>query len=126
VPDLARDIKKTIYIPHDKLEIWVSEGKMSFEDNVITILSGNRASYKLSPAYKFVKLTSGNDDSEKLLGKIKTKEELKDLNPDIFHDSIIIGNRAYEVEMGYIGNLREDETESDDIALLSKYILENL
>lgn len=120
------DIKKTIYIPHDKLEIWVSEGKISFSDNVITILSGNRVSYKLSPAYKFKKLTSGNDDSEKLLGKVKTKKDLKDLNPDIFHDSIIIGDRAYEVETGYIGNLKDDDSESDDIALLSKYILENL
>jgi hypothetical protein len=120
------DIKKTIYIPHDKLELWVSEGKISFSDNVITILSGNRVSYKLSPAYKFKKLTSGNDDSEELLGKVKTKEDLKDLNPDIFHDSIIVGDRAYEVEMGYIGNLKDDDSESDDIALLSKYILENL
>jgi hypothetical protein len=120
------EVKKVIYIPHEKLEAWVTEGKISFNDNVITILGANKVSYLLVPAYKFKKLTSGNNDDDKLLGTIKTKDELKDKNPDIFHDSIIIGDRAYEVEMGYIGNLKDDESDSDDIALLSRYILENL
>jgi len=118
-------IKKKIFIPQEKLEAWVSEGKMSFSDNVVTTLSGEKASYKLIPAYKFLKLTSGSEDAPDLLGTVKTKDELRDFNPDIFLDSIIIGDLAYEVETGYIGNL-EDTKEDDDITLLSKYILENL
>ncbi|MBN1882960.1 MAG: hypothetical protein JW885_12355 [Deltaproteobacteria bacterium] len=98
---------------------------MSFSDNVVTTLSGGKASYKLIPAYKFIKLTSGGEDIPELLGLVKTKDELCDFNPDIFLDSIIIGELAYEVETGYIGNL-EDTNEDDDITLLSKYILENL
>jgi hypothetical protein len=118
--------KKKIFIPQTKLEIWVQEGKISISENVITTLTENRMSYKLIPAFKFVKLTSGDSDSDKLIGTVKTKEDIKHLNPDIFMDSIIIGNRAYEVEMGYIGNLTVDEKDLDDVALLSKYILENI
>lgn len=118
--------RKRIFIPQDKLEAWVHEGKISMSDNVITTLTGNRVSYRLIPAFKFVKLTSGDSDTEKLIGAVKTKDDIKHLKPDIFMDSIIIGDKAYEVEMGYIGNLAGDDKELDDIALLSKYILENI
>lgn len=117
--------RKKIFIPQEKLETWVQEGKITISDNVITTLSGKELSYKLIPAFKFLKLTSGDSDSERLLGTVKTKEDIKHLRPDIFMDSIIIDNNAYEVEMGYIGNLTGDEKDLDDVALLSKYILEN-
>ena len=118
-------MKKKIFLPQEKLEAWVKDGKISFSDNVITTLTGNRVKYKLVPAYKFIKLTSGEVDEPKLLGSVKTKDDIKHLKPDIFLDSIIIGDIAYEVEMGYIGNLKIDDEEMDDIKLLSKYILEN-
>jgi len=118
-------VKKKIFLPQEKLEAWVKDGKISFSDNVITTLTGNRVKYKLVPAYKFIKLTSGEVDEPKLLGSVKTKEDIEHLKPDIFLDSIIIGDIAYEVEMGYIGNLKIDDEEMDDIKLLSKYILEN-
>lgn len=120
--------KKKIFIPQEKLEAWVQERKLSISENVITTLTKDKVSYKLIPAFKFLKLTSGDSDSdsEKLIGAVKTKEDLKHLNPDIFMDSIIIGNKAYEVEMGYIGSLIGDEKDLDDVALLSKYILENI
>lgn len=118
--------RKKIFIPQEKLEAWVQEGKISISDNVITTLAGNKISYKLIPAFKFLRLTSGDSDSENLIGAVKTKDDIKHLKPDIFMDSIIIGNTAYEVEMGYIGNLTVDEKDLDDVALLSKYILENI
>jgi len=118
--------KKKIFIPQSKLEVWMEEGKISISENVITTLTETKMSYKLIPAFKFLKLTSGDSDSDKLIGTVKTKEDIKHLNPDIFMDSIIIGNRAYEVEMGYIGNLTVDEKDLDDVELLSKYILENI
>ncbi len=118
--------KKKIFIPQEKLEIWVHEGKISMTNNVITTLTGKKVSYKLIPAFKFLRLTSGNSDTERLIGTVKTKDDIKHLKPDIFMDSIIIGDKAYEVEMGYIGYLTGDDKELDDIALLSKYILENI
>ena len=118
-------VKKKIFLPQDKLENWVSDGKISFSDNVITTLTGNKVKYKLVPAYKFLKLTSGEKDEQNLLGTVKTKEDIKHLKPDIFMDSIIIGDMAYEVETGYIGNLKLEDEETDDIKLLSKYILDN-
>jgi hypothetical protein len=118
--------KKKIFIPQDKLETWIQDGKISMTDNVITTLTGNRVSYKLVPAFKFIKLTSGDTDIQQLIGTVKTKNDIKHLNPDIFMDSIIIGDMAYEVEMGYIGNITGNDKDLDDIALLSKYILENI
>ena len=120
------EAKKKIFLPQEKLEAWVSEGKISFTDNIITTFSDSKVSYTLVPAYKFLKLSSGDNDEQNLLGTIKTKEDLKDLNPDIFRDSIIINDNAYEVETGYIGNLNEEEKDKDYIALLSKYILDNI
>jgi len=122
---LGNDAKKKIFIPQQKLEDWVNGRKVTFSDNVITTLSGKKVSYKLVPAYKFLKLTSGNNDEPKLLGTVKSQDDLKHLKPDIFLDSIIIGDLAYEVETGYIGNLTLDDEEMDDLKLLSQYILEN-
>ena len=122
---MGNDAKKKIFIPQQKLEDWVNGRKVTFSDNVITTLSGKKVSYKLVPAYKFLKLTSGNNDEPKLLGTVKSQDDLKHLKPDIFLDSIIIGDLAYEVETGYIGNLTLDDEEMDDLKLLSQYILEN-
>lgn len=122
---MEKGVKKKIFLPQDKLETWVNDGKISFSDNVITTLSGKKVKYKLVPAYKFLKLTSGEKDESNLLGTVKTKDDIKYLKPDIFMDSIIIGEMAYEVETGYIGNLKLDDEETDDIKLLSKYILDN-
>lgn len=118
--------KKKIFIPQEKLEAWVQDGKISISENVITTLTENKMSYNLIPAFKFLKLTSGDSDSDKLIGTVKTKADIKHLNPDIFMDSIIIDNKAYEVEMGYIGSLTGDDKDLDDVALLSKYILDNI
>ena len=122
---MEKGVKKKIFLPQEKLENWVNDGKISFSENIITTLTGNKVRYKLVPAYKFLKLTSGEKDKPNLLGTVKTKDDIKHLKPDIFMDSIIIGDMAYEVETGYIGNLKLDEEETDDIKLLSKYILDN-
>ncbi len=122
---MENDVKKKIFIPQQKLEDWVNGGKITFSDNVITTLTGKKIKYKLVPAYKFLKLTSGDNDEPKLLGLVKSQDDLKHLKPDIFLDSIIIGDLAYEVETGYIGNLTLDDEEMDDLRLLSQYILNN-
>ena len=123
---MENDVKKKIFLPQQKLEDWVNSGKITFSNNIITTLSGNKISYKLIPAYKFLKLTSGDNDEPKLLGLVKSQNDLKHLKPDIFLDSIIIGDLAYEVETGYIGNLTLNDEEMDDLKLLSQYILNNI
>ncbi|MDP2342952.1 MAG: hypothetical protein Q8O67_18495 [Deltaproteobacteria bacterium] len=87
------------------LEQWADQGKVRLDDTTLTLLSENRT-VKLTPAVRFTKLIddSGGDPS-KLLGKVKTKDQLTELGAEHYLDSVIFGDIGYTVVEGFLGDL---------------------
>lgn len=108
------------------LDALIDEGKIRLEDNIITLLTPDKPSFELETAYRFVKTADGRPDPHELLGQIRTASELKDLHAEVYLNSIIYHDTAYEVEPGYIGEKKELIDRLSDNELLTRFLLENL
>ena len=83
---------------------WSDQGKVRLDDTTLTLLQENRT-VKLKPAVRFTKLIDGGDDPNKLIGKVKTPEQLAEMKAEHYLDSVILGDVGYQVVEGYLGDL---------------------
>jgi len=96
--------EKKIFISQEVLDALFEQGKAELkEDNTLVIHSKEAQSFKLIPGYKFLCLASGDKDPHNLVGKIFTEQELKKAEADIYMDSVIYKDIAYQVETGFLG-----------------------
>ena len=94
---------KKIFISQTVLDPLFTENKATLEGDRLTIHSRSDQGYKLTPAYKFLKVADGSADKAGLVGKIYTAAELARIKADICADSALINDVPYEVEPGFIG-----------------------
>ena len=102
------------------------EGKIKLEGNVVTILSGDQPSFELAPAFRFIRTADGGPDPHKLIGRIEYEKNIRAKKAEIYMDSVIFQETAYEVETGFIGEKKELLDRLSDTDLLSRFLLENL
>ncbi len=130
----AKGISEKVFFTQELLDELNASGKLLLEGETITILTKARPKFKLEQAAKFTALDSGTD-TEKLVGKIKTLEELKTAGAEVFPDSVVVQENVYRVESGFIGlPVKEDavagkEEESKarkDEELLAEFFLKNV
>lgn len=94
-----------VFITNAMLEQWADQGKVRLDDTTLTLLSENRT-VKLTPAVRFTKLIDdAGGDPTKLLGKVKTKDQLTELGAEHYLDSVIFGDVGYTVVEGFLGDL---------------------
>lgn len=94
-----------VFITNDMLQQWADDGKVRLDDTVLTLLGENRT-VKLTPAVRFTRLIDdAGGDPNKLLGKVKTKEQLTEIGGEHYLDSVILGDVGYTVVEGFLGDL---------------------
>ena len=128
-----------LFLSQAKLESWVEDGKVTFQDNVLTLLA-EQVSYELAPAVKVVGLLDGADTAG-LVGRVCALTELAGMAAEHYRDSLILGDTAYQCEEGFVGTeqapappARRDPTpapveqpvEKSDMDLLTDFLLKNL
>ena len=92
---------KIQFFTQKMIEKWAQEKKVHFDGNTLEVLIGKTVSYVLKPATRFLKLVEG-EDTLGIKRKVLTKEHLDSLGADLYMNSVIIGETAYEVEPGFI------------------------
>ncbi len=102
------------------------EGRISLDHNVLTLLTKDRPSFKLEPAFRFTGTADGKPDPHGLVGTIRSEKELHDMKAEIYLDSIIFKDSAYQSVLGFIGEEREVMEKLSDTELLTRFLLENL
>ena len=95
-----------LFIPQTVLYRWVDTGKVTFDNEILTLLAEKKA-YSVTPAVRFMKLVAG-DDTSGLLAKVRTLSKLQELGAEHMSDSVILGDTAYEVQEGFIGVVLAD------------------
>src|SRR3954447_18644039 len=91
-----------LFVPQSVLDRWSEQGRIQVDGNVLTIL-GERKSFTLSTAVRFLKMEAG-DDRAGLLAKVKTTDALKQMGAEHYMESVILGESAYQVQQGFLAD----------------------
>ena len=113
-----------LFFSLDIINAWCDDAKVTFENNVLTIRTGNPRSYKLEPAFRFIRVSGDDPDPHGLIGEIRTDKEIKAMKADVYLNSCIFQDVPYDLEQGYVAQIAEkDETLEE---LLTQYLLKVL
>lgn len=93
-----------VFITNAMLTQWSDQGKVRLDDTTLTLLQENRT-VKLKPAVRFTKLIDAGEDPNKLIGKVKTPDQLAEMKAEHYMDSVILGDVGYTVVEGFLGDL---------------------
>ena len=102
------------------------EGKLQLDKNILTLLTPDRPSFELEPAYKIIRTADGSQDPHGLVGQIKYEKELKAEHAEAYLDSLLYRDIAYTVEPGFIGEKKELLDRLSDTELLARFLLDTL
>ncbi|UCD85537.1 MAG: pentapeptide repeat-containing protein [Deltaproteobacteria bacterium] len=137
----AKGISSKVFFTQKTLDSLNEKNKISLDGDTLTIMTEEQPTFNIVPAYRFLRVEEGQDDSLKILGKVKTEDEAKELSIDIYRDSAIYKETVYIVEPGFIGIPKMDDTQPQngtakgpatkapsktDDELLAEFLLKNM
>jgi len=96
-----------LFVAQAMIDSWADQGRIDFVGNVMTLLSGEGRgrSYALEPAVRFLALLGAETDPHRMLKKVKSVAQLKELGAEVIDASVVLGDVAYEVEPGYLAEV---------------------
>ncbi len=130
----AKGISEKVFFTQELLDELNTRGKLLLEGETITILTKAKPRFNLQQAVRLTALDSG-EDTDKIVGKVKTLDELKNMEAEIFPDSVVIKDNVYRIESGFIGlpvkeeNTNKEKEESKakkDEELLAEFFLKHV
>ena len=93
-----------VFFPQEALDDWLDEGRVQLVgDELTTTPEGRRL--RVESALRFVAEVGGGADPLGLVGKVKTLEQVQALSGEHCADSVIIGDCAYQVIEGFLGEV---------------------
>src|SRR5256885_2262179 len=90
-----------LFVSQDQMDRWTAGGKVRLDDDVMTLPALGR-SFQLKSAVYFAHTVAGPDE-HRLLGRVKTDEQLAEMHAEHYGASVIMGEVGYECEEGFIG-----------------------
>lgn len=121
-------------MPQRTLEEWATAEKADLQDGKL-LVKESKSAHPVTPAVHFLKLVSG-EDTNGLLGRVKTTTQLEQMSAEHLADSCIVGDTAYEVVEGYITEVTAPAAQpkadpkkkggSPEADLLAAFILDKL
>lgn len=90
-----------LFISQQQLDQWIEEERVTLQEDRITMDDGRR--YQIAAAVFFQQLVGAEADPHDVLDKVKTKVQLAQLSADHYGDSVLIGEVAYQVLEGFVG-----------------------
>ncbi|GAC1352303.1 MAG: hypothetical protein NVSMB1_13840 [Polyangiales bacterium] len=90
-----------VFFPQALLDSWIADERVELTGDELRLPTEAR-SFKIVEAVRIVRDVSGGADSAKLIGKVKTRAQLG-REAEILEGSLILGEDAYDVEPGFIG-----------------------
>jgi hypothetical protein len=96
-----------LFISQGRLDAWSSEDRVRLEADVMT-LAGDGRSFRLRPAIRFLRISgqassTPASDPHQLVGRVKLIDDLARLGGEQFMESVIVGETAYDVQSGFLG-----------------------
>jgi len=116
---------KKIFFSQTFLGNLVEEGKIGLEGNILTLMTVDRPSFELEPAYRILANAGNAPDPHRLVGRIMYEKDIKTMGAEVYLHSLIYRDIAYDAEPGFIGEKKEILDRLSDSDILAKFLLEN-
>jgi hypothetical protein len=91
-----------LFLSQSVLDRWLGDGSVEVDGEVMTTLPDRRG-FSLKTAVLFRSELTGAGDAPDLIGRVKDLEQLAALGGDYSAGSVILGDLAYEVAEGFVG-----------------------
>lgn len=91
-----------IFVSQRRVHQWTEEGRVSVDGNTMNLPELGRT-FKLTEAFFVERVVSEGGDAFKLMGRVKTRAQIAALGGEVFLNSLIIGDAAYEGDPGFVG-----------------------
>ncbi len=91
-----------VFIPQEIVDAWVTGDKVDLAGEMMTFRE-SRIILRVVPGYFFDHVSGGSDQGPRLLGRARTKAAVGALGAEVYMNSVIVGETAYDVEAGFIG-----------------------
>lgn len=134
-----------LFWPQEIMDQLMVDEKATIKDDVLAMVD-DKVRYRVQQAVHFVADVGDGSDVHKLVGRVRELEALAELGAEHYMDSVLIGDSAYEVVLGFCGEpiidvggdtMGDDitgvvtaqacgESEGEDRELLAKFLLDNL
>ena len=88
-----------VFVPLSTLESWLSDGRAQLVGE--TLIMGGQ-SFAIAGAVRFVAEVAGGADELSLIGRVKSAEQLVEMEAEHAGDSVVLGDNAYQVTEGYV------------------------
>jgi predicted N-acetyltransferase YhbS len=109
-----------VFLPQDVVDTWITTDRVELVGEIMTFRADALA-LRLVPAYFFARLSGGADDGHRLLGRAKMKAAVAALGAEVYMNSVLLGDTAYDVESGFIAKpLDAAQTQDRVVAALAK------
>jgi hypothetical protein len=89
-----------LFITVTCLDSWIEQGQATLAGDQLTTAG---TTYHLEPAAHFAALAGSDTDIHHLLGTVKSKEQLAELGAEHLEGTVILGDIAYQVVEGFLG-----------------------
>jgi hypothetical protein len=99
-------MSKRSFFSQSMLDSMIDAGKIKVDKGVLTMLAGDTPTFTLLPAYRIVKTIDDGPDPSGLVGQIRSEAELKERGAEIYMDSVIYKDIAYQADTGFIAEKR--------------------
>jgi hypothetical protein len=118
-----------LFLPQQVLEEWIASGKADIQEGQLAVFE-EKARFPVQPAVHFTQLVSGTDE-HRLLARVKTQAQMEALKAEQVMDSVLVGDAAYEVVVGYLAEVEaqtngETPPRRSETDLLAAFLLDKL
>ena len=135
-----------LFVSQELLDQWSGEGKIELEGNVLKLINEGRF-FEIQPGVRFVKVVAG-EDRQSLNCKVKTEGQMSALGAELYMNSVLVGEDAYDVQTGFLCEVPAEAAQaiaapgagrpadagapkgapktSDERSMLAQFLLENL
>lgn len=92
-----------LFISQDRLDAWTAEQRVAVTGDLMTLADDGRA-FRIRPAVRFLRTSGTDGDPHDLIGKVKDDQALAAIGADHYMNSVILGETAYDVQPGFLGD----------------------
>ncbi|MBI4705886.1 MAG: hypothetical protein HY744_32745, partial [Deltaproteobacteria bacterium] len=94
-------MRNRVFFPQGALDMLVDAERIELRGAELA-LRGTGRRYKIVEAVRILREVTDGQDPHGLCGMVKSRAYLSELGGELLGDSMIVGDKAYEIRMGFV------------------------